>query len=188
MGIGIADLLLVAVALSMDAFAVAVSSGIVSDSPGWKNIVKLAFFFGFFQFLMPVIGWFLGNGVSTYIEKIDHWVAFGLLAFIGVRMIIEAAKGGDDEKHVSDPFGTKNLFVMAVATSIDALAVGISFALAGVEIWSSSAIIGCVTFTISAIGVLIGKKVGSIFEKSAGILAGIILIGIGVKILIEHMA
>ena len=137
---------------------------------------------------MPVIGWFLGNGVSTYIEKIDHWVAFGLLAFIGVRMIIEVAKGGDDKKHASDPFGTKNLFVMAVATSIDALAVGISFALAGVQIWFSSAIIGCVTFTISAIGVLIGKKVGSIFEKSAGILAGIILIGIGVKILIEHMA
>ena len=187
MGIGIVDLLLVAVALSMDAFAVAVSSGIVSDSPNWKNIVKLAFFFGFFQFLMPVIGWLLGNGVSTYIEKIDHWVAFGLLAFIGVRMIIEVAKGGDDEKHVSDPFGTKNLFVMAVATSIDALAVGISFALAGVAIWSSS-IIGCVTFTISAIGVLIGKRVGAMFEKSAGILAGIILIGIGVKILIEHMA
>ena len=94
MGIGIVDLLLVAVALSMDAFAVAVSSGIVSDSPNWKNIVKLAFFFGFFQFLMPVIGWLLGNGVSIYIEKIDHWVAFGLLAFIGVRMIIEVAKGG----------------------------------------------------------------------------------------------
>ena len=90
MGIGIADLLLVAVALSMDAFAVAVSSGIVSDSPNWKNIVKLAFFFGFFQFLMPVIGWLLGNGVSTYIEKIDHSVAFGLLPLIGERMIIEA--------------------------------------------------------------------------------------------------
>ena len=126
---------------------------------------------------MPVIGWLLGNGVSTYIEKIDHWVAFGLLAFIGVRMIIEVAKGGDDKKHVSDPFGTKNLFVMAIATSIDALAVGISFALAGVQIWSSSVIIGCVTFIISAIGVLIGKKVASIYEKSPGILAGIILKG-----------
>jgi manganese efflux pump family protein len=187
MGIGIVDLLLIAVALSMDAFAVAVSSGIVSDSPGWKNIVKLGFFFGFFQFLMPVIGWLLGSSVSTYIESIDHWVAFGLLAFIGIRMIIEAAKGGDEEKKVSDPFGTKNLFVMAIATSIDALAVGISFALTGVSIWSSSAIIGVVTFTISSVGVLIGKKVGSIFEKSAGILAGIILVGIGVKILIEHM-
>ncbi len=187
MGIGIVDLLLVAVALSMDAFAVAVSSGIASDAPGAKRIIKLAFFFGFFQFLMPVIGWLLGNGVSTYIEKIDHWVAFGLLAFIGARMVIGSIKGDTDSKEVDDPFSTKTLFVMAVATSIDALAVGISFALAGVNIWSSSVVIGVVTFTLSAIGVLIGKKVGSMFEKSAGILAGIILIGIGVKILIEHM-
>ena len=184
----ILDLLLIAVALSMDAFAVAVSSGIVSDSPGCKNIIKLAFFFGFFQFLMPVLGWLLGSGVSSYIEKIDHWVAFGLLAFIGVRMVIEAVRGDDAQKDIADPFATKTLFVMAIATSIDALAVVISFALAQVDIWSSSIIIGIVTFSISAVGVLIGKKVGSVFKKSAGILAGIILIGIGVKILIEHMS
>ena len=169
-------------------FGIGGSGGIVSDSPGCKNIIKLAFFFGFFQFLMPVLGWLLGSGVSSYIEKIDHWVAFGLLAFIGVRMVIDAVRGDDAQKDIADPFATKTLFVMAIATSIDALAVGISFALAQVDIWSSSIIIGIVTFSISAVGVLIGKKVGSVFKKSAGILAGIILIGIGVKILIEHMS
>ncbi len=182
------SLLLIAVALSMDAFAVAVSSGIVSDSPGWKNINKLAFFFGFFQFLMPVIGWLLGRTISGYIERFDHWVAFGLLAFIGVRMVIESVKQSDEDASVSNPFETKNLFLMAIATSIDALAVGISFALTNVNIWTSSLTIGIITYLLSALGVLIGKKVGSFFKKSAGIVAGVILIGIGVKILVEHMA
>ena len=181
-------LLLVALALSMDAVAVAVSSGIVSEAPGWKNIVKLALFFGFFQFLMPVIGWLLGRSISGYIERFDHWVAFGLLAFIGVRMVIESVKHPDEDASQSNPFGTKTLFIMAIATSIDALAVGISFALTNASIWASSITIGVVTFCLSLLGVLVGKKVGSLFKTGSGIAAGVILIGIGVKILIEHMA
>jgi putative Mn2+ efflux pump MntP len=185
-------LLLIAVALSMDAFAVAVSSGMICTYRGWRNTIKLAAFFGFFQFLMPVIGYFLGKSLYGFIHNVDHWIAFALLAFIGAKMIIETIKEGaacDDERmNAQNPFATKNLFVMAIATSIDALAVGITFALTDENIWLSSVTIGVITFVISALGVVLGNKVGRIFKKSAGIIGGGILICIGLKILLEHLA
>ena len=181
------SLLLIAIALSMDAMAVSISAGIASNKPKISNVIKLALFFGFFQFLMPVIGYYLGRTVSEYIERFDHWVAFALLVFIGAKMLIEAIKNKDDDSPAGDPYKTKTLFIMAIATSIDALAVGVSFALTNVHIFSSAAVIGVVTFMLSALGVFIGRKVGSLFSKRAEILGGIILIGIGAKILIEHL-
>ena len=186
---GLFELILIAVGLSMDAFAVSICKGLNMRRMNYRHAGIIALFFGVFQALMPAIGWFLGKQFESYITSVDHWIAFVLLGFIGVNMVREALGEDEDLEEIpQEHLDLKEPFMLAIATSIDALAVGISFALAGVQIWSSSAIIGCVTFTISAIGVLIGKKVGSIFEKSAGILAGILLIGIGVKILIEHMA
>lgn len=186
----ILSLLLIALALSMDAFAVAVSSGMCAGHCV-KNTLKLAAFFGFFQFLMPVIGFFLGRSVYNFIYNVDHWIAFALLGFIGAKMILETVKEGGAEsapKAPQDPYTTKTLFVMAVATSIDALAVGITFALTDEDIWFSSCAIGVITFVISALGVVLGNKVGALFKKSAGIIGGAILIGIGIKILLEHLA
>ncbi len=187
------ELILIAVALSMDAFAVAVTSGIICIKPGFNKTIRLAFFFGFFQFLMPVIGYLLGRSVSGLIENVDHWIAFALLSFIGARMIIETVRENKEGENGSasssgkDPFSYKTLFIMAIATSIDALAVGITFALTDENIWLSSCTIGIITFALSALGVVLGNKVGSLFRKSAGIIGGVILIGIGVKILIEHL-
>ena len=187
----ILSLLLIAVALSMDAFAVAVSSGMICKYRGWRNTVKLAAFFGFFQFLMPLIGYYLGKSIYGFIHNVDHWIAFALLAFIGAKMIIETIKEGtacdDEQAKAQNPFATKNLFVMAVATSIDALAVGITFALTDENIWLSSVTIGVITFMISALGVILGNKVGCVFKKSAGIIGGAILICIGLRILLEHL-
>ena len=181
------ELILIAIALSMDAFAVAVTSGIVADKPSVREVLRLGLFFGGFQCLMPIIGWFLVSRISGYIEKVDHWIAFALLAFIGIRMIIGAFKKQDDDAPPSDPFAYKTLFLMGVATSIDALAVGASFALTDVNIWISSAVIGVITFGLSILGVYIGKKVGELFQKRAELIGGIILVAIGVKILIEHL-
>ena len=183
----IIELILIAIALSMDAFAVAVTSGIVAEKHTARQVVRLGLFFGGFQFLMPVIGWFLVSRVSGYIEAVDHWIAFGLLAFIGVRMIIGAVKHKDDDAPPRDPFSYKTLLIMAIATSIDALAVGASFALTEVNIWTSCAVIGVITFGLSVLGVFIGKKVGQLFQKRAEIVGGAILVAIGVKILIEHL-
>lgn len=188
------SLILVALALSMDAFAVAVSSGMCSARPGRGCILKLAGFFGFFQFLMPIIGYFLGKSIYGFIRSVDHWVAFALLAFIGAKMIIETIREAREMEETGvcsttkDPFGTKTLFVMAIATSIDALAVGITFALTDENIWVSSVTIGLITFALSALGVLLGNKVGTVLKKGAGLLGGVILIGIGIKILLEHLA
>ena len=173
----------------MDAFAVAVSSGIVSDSPNWKNIVKLAFFFGFFQFLMPVIGWLLGNGVSTYIEDRYDRAAFGLLAFIGVRMIIEVAKGGDDEKHVSDPFRNEEPVRYGCCHQHRR-----SCGRHKLCACRRSDMVLLLHHRLRHVHHIRHRRAhrqegrAPCLKKSAGILAGIILIGIGVKILIEHMA
>lgn len=186
------SLLLIAVALSMDAFAVAVSSGMICTFRSWQNTMKLSAFFGFFQFLMPLIGYFLGKSVYSFIHNVDHWIAFALLAFIGTKMIIETLKENsaceNQTKETQNPFTSKNLLIMAIATSIDALAVGITFALTDENIWFSSITIGIITFIISALGVILGNKVGFIFKKSAGIIGGAILICIGLKILLEHLA
>ena len=183
---GFIELFLLAVGLSMDAFAVSVCKGLSLHRAGIKEGALCGAWFGGFQALMPLIGFFLGNLFSGVIEAFDHWVAFGLLAVIGINMLREAFSS-DEECHCGD-MSAKSMFVMAVATSIDALAVGISLAMAGnVNIFVAVALIGVTTFILSAVGVKIGNVFGSRFEKKAQIAGGCILILLGLKILLEHL-
>jgi len=176
---------LIAIGLSMDAFAVAIGNGIIIKEVKIRDAFKTGVFFGGFQFLMPIIGWFFGMAFSNYITSIDHWIAFLLLCFIGANMIREAFSCEQEEK--KDPNNLKVLLMMAIATSIDALAVGVSFAMVGTRITLPAIMIGTITFVISFIGVFIGKRAGEVFEKKAELFGGIILIVIGFKILVEHL-
>lgn len=187
----IISIFFIAIGLSMDAFAVSVSNGILLKQVKIRDAFRTGIFFGIFQALMPIIGWFAGITFSNYIVNIDHWIAFILLALIGGNMIYESLKGNDDNKENKDPNSIKTLFVMAIATSIDALAVGVSFAMVaktGDTIWLPALMIGSITFAISVIGVFVGKKAGDLFQKKAEIFGGFILIFIGIKILIEHLS
>ena len=185
------SLLLLALSVSMDAFAVSICKGLCAKQSALKTGLVCGAWFGSFQALMPLIGFFLGSLFANLIEAFDHWVAFGLLAIIGINMLKEAfAK--KDEDISCDVNGAdlafKTMFVMAIATSIDALAVGISLAMAGdVNILTAVLLIGVFTFTMSAIGVQIGKVFGNRFEKKAQFAGGAILILLGVKILLEHL-
>ena len=184
---GIIELLLLAIGLSMDAFAVSICKGLSMKQAGLKTGIICGSWFGGFQALMPLIGFFLGSLFAAAIEAFDHWVAFGLLAIIGFNMIREAFDKDECENCQAD-LGFKTMFVMAVATSIDALAVGISLAMAqGVNIWIAIALIGIITFVMCCIGVKIGSVFGSKFEKKAQIAGGVILILLGIKILLEHL-
>ena len=183
---GIGELLLLAVGLSMDAFAVSVCKGLSVKKAGIKESAICGSWFGGFQALMPLLGFFLGALFADAIEKFDHWIAFGLLVIIGINMLKEAFSC-DCEEH-NDDLSVKTMFVMAVATSIDALAVGISLAMAGnVNIVLAVVLIGVTTFLLSALGVKIGNLFGNRFEKKAQIAGGVILILLGVKILLEHL-
>ena len=180
------EVLLIAVSLALDAFAVSVSSGISVPGFGWKQAVRMGLYFGFFQFAMPLIGWFLGTSVSGYIEALDHWVAFALLAILGINMLREARSGDTEEASAS--LGFRVMFAMAVATSIDALAVGVSMAfMKNVNIFSSALVIGVVAFGLSVVGGLAGRRLGCLFQKRAELVGGLVLIGIGLKILLEHL-
>ena len=183
------SLLLIAFALAMDAFSVALTDGMIIKNLRFNNALKIGLFFGVFQVIMPCIGWFLGCGFINYIRAIDHWIAFVLLGFIGVNMIVESVKGEDDDSSEKDPLNNKVLALMAVATSIDALAAGITFAIEGtfVNIFVSSGIIGIVALVCSVCGVYIGRKSGKLFGSRAELVGGIVLILIGLKILIEHL-
>ena len=188
---GFGELFLLAVGVSMDAFAVSICKGLAMKkaTPGGMAIV--GGWFGGFQALMPLIGFFLGTLFAAAIEAVDHWVAFALLAIIGLNMLKEALEKDGEcccaDEHNAD-LGARTMFVMAVATSIDALAVGISLAMAGgVNIWLSIALIGLTTFSFSAAGVKIGSIFGAAFEKKAQLAGGAILILLGVKILLEHL-
>ena len=184
---GFGELFLLAVGLSMDAFAVSVCKGLSVKKAGLKESAVCGVWFGGFQALMPVIGYFLGTLFAEAIEAFDHWVAFGLLAIIGINMLKEAFSHDCDCDNNGD-MSVKTMFVMAVATSIDALAVGISLAMAGnVNIVVAVALIGVTTFLLSGVGVKIGNLFGNRFEKKAQIAGGVILILMGVKILMEHM-
>ena len=185
---GFGELFLLAVGLSMDAFAVSVCKGLAMKKADFKGMMTCGIWFGGFQALMPLIGFFLGTLFADAIVSIDHWIAFGLLGLIGANMLKEAfAKDCDCEDH-NDDLSVKTMFVMAVATSIDALAVGISLAMAGnVNIWVAILLIGVITCVLSAIGVKIGNIFGSRFEKKAQMAGGIILILLGLKILLEHL-
>ena len=175
------------VGLAMDAFSVSVSDGILLGRAKLHNAVKIAFFFGAFQFIMPVIGYAAGSTFAGIIEAFDHWVAFMLLALIGGKMIYEAAAGEGEKEEVKNPLAFKTLLLLSFATSIDALAVGVTFATISAPVFLSSAIIGVVTFLISASGVMLGSKCGDMFGNKAEIAGGVILILIGLKILIEHI-
>ena len=179
------ELLLLAVGVSMDAFAVSIGKGLTAQRVSWREALKVGIWFGGFQALMPVIGYFLGISFADLVTKIDHWIAFGLLLLIGANMIREALS--KDDKLVDASFGFRTMLVLAIATSIDALALGISFAFLGTNLWRAILIIGLTTFAFSVVGLLIGKKVGERFHTGAEILGGIILIAIGLKILIEHL-
>ena len=182
------ELFVIAVGLSMDAFAVAICKGLKMRKLRWGQAGLIALFFGGFQALMPLVGWLLGKQFEQYIVKVDHWIAFVLLAFIGGKMIWEALeKEKDVDEGGERPFDLKELFILAVATSIDALAVGITFAFLKVSIWSSIALIGCTTFLLSGLGVLIGHKFGARYKNKAEFAGGLILVLIGLKILLEHL-
>lgn len=184
------EFLLLGVGLAMDAFAVSICKGLAMRKVNKKQAVIIALFFGGFQAIMPIVGWFLCKGFQNYIEAFDHWIAFALLAFIGVKMIIETLREKEDDvviEEMDPPLDMKEMLMLAIATSIDALAVGISLAALDRPIVESAAIIGVVTFVISIIGVYIGNFFGNRYKKRAELTGGIILVLIGVKILCEHM-
>lgn len=179
------SVVLIGIGLAMDAFAVSITSGTVIKTKMIKNAFRIGAFFGIFQAVMPLIGWYTGLQLKDFIVEVDHWVAFSLLSLIGIKMIYESISDGDGDEGFN-PLNNKVLFVLAIATSIDAFAVGISFAFLDESITKSIIIIGFITFVLSTIGVLLGKKFGEIFKKKAEIVGGLVLILIGVKILLEH--
>ena len=179
------DLFLIALALSMDAFAVAICKGLSVKKVGAKHILTAGVYFGGFQALMPLIGFLLGFKFERFIVSIDHWIAFVLLAVIGGNMIKEALGGEDDE--VNDSFSFKTMLPLALATSIDALAVGISFAFLGVDIVAAALLIGVTTFVIAGAGIVVGNIFGAKYKSKAELAGGIVLILIGLKILLEHL-
>jgi putative Mn2+ efflux pump MntP len=205
----IITILLIAVGLAMDAFAVSISTGMTVCDFRNRHNLKMSLFFGAFQFGMPVIGYFFALRARIYIEKFDHWIAFGLLAFVGGKMLWEAWHAKSEKELLADapacpvtetsPSGdrrgqmaadfltTKRLLVLAVATSIDALAVGVSLSLLQTDIWLPAALIGVVAFVFSFIGGVLGCRIGPSLGKIAEVGGGIILIGIGVKILLDHL-
>ena len=179
------ELFLIALSLSMDAFAVSLCKGLSAGRPTPGQCLICGVWFGGFQALMPLIGFLLGVRFQGLISSVDHWVAFVLLGLIGLNMIREALGGG--EEHLDSSFGPRAMLPLAVATSIDALAVGITFAFLRVDIVPAVSFIGVITFCLSAVGVLAGNKLGSRFQARAQLLGGAVLILMGCKILLEHL-
>lgn len=177
---------LLALGLSADAFAVSLSSGLTIRHMKFNKALKIALFFGCFQALMPIIGWVAGLSFRGLILAVDHWVAFGLLSFLGGRMIYEANQEESEEKKFN-PLDSYTLLTLSVATSLDALAVGLGFSVLKTSIFAAVATIGIITFCLSFIGVFIGHKFGDVCQKQIEILGGAILIVIGCKILMEHL-
>ncbi len=181
---GYIELLIIAVGLSMDAFAVAIAKGLSVQAIKPRHSMCVGSWFGGFQALMPLIGFYLGVTFSRFVSSVDHWIAFVLLGIIGMNMMRESLSR---EKVVPEPdFSPRTMFLMAVATSIDALAVGVSFAVLSVEIWSAIAIIGVTTFVLSVVGLKIGNIFGCRYKSKAEFLGGSVLLLLGVKILVEH--
>lgn len=179
------ELFFIAVGLSMDAFAVSICKGLSVRQLRPRHAIIAGAYFGGFQALMPVIGWLLGRQFEGLIKSIDHWIAFVLLALIGANMIREAVK--NEEENLNDSFSPRTMLALAVATSIDALAVGVTFAFLDVEIVPAVSMIGVTTFVLSAIGVKIGNVFGAKYKSKAELVGGIVLVVMGVKILIEHL-
>lgn len=180
-------LLILALGLSMDSFAVSLSSGVALKPFKFMKVAKIALYLAFFQALMPIIGWFLGVGFVDFIQSVDHWIAFALLLFLGGKMVYDAISEEDDEeKCCFNPTKISTLIQMGIATSIDALAVGVSFAFLDIDLHQAAAIIFLVTFLACVLGCYIGKLFGTRWKRPATLLGGVILIAIGAKILLEH--
>lgn len=181
------EILILAVALAMDAFAVSVCKGLAMKKINYTHTAIIALFMGFFQALMPIIGWLLGSGFQNIIREFDHWIAFVLLAFIGGKMVLESLHDNQETNCKKESIlDVKELFVLAIATSIDALATGITFAFLQVNIVMSALLIGVITYVICFFGVIIGNKFGAKYKSKAEIAGGIVLILLGLKILLEH--
>ena len=179
------DLIVTAIALSMDAFAVSIGKGLSAKDVRLKHGLICGAYFGGFQALMPLLGYLLASSFADYIRAYDHWIAFALLVLIGANMIREAFS--KEEEKVDSSFSVKTMLLLAVATSIDALATGVSFALTETNIWLAICLIGATTFAFSAAGVKIGSVFGSKYQSKAEFIGGVILVLIGVKILVEHL-
>lgn len=182
----IITIFLLAVGLGIDAFSVAIGIGAANRKKSWTPVLRLSLAFGLFQFVMPLIGWLAGSTVVDMIQAFDHWIAFALLAIVGGKMIWEGFEKESDEEE-SDQTRGWPLLLLSIATSIDALAVGFSFSLLKTPILFPAAIIGVVCFVMTAVGMIFGKGLARIFGKKVEIIGGLVLIGIGVKILIEHI-
>ena len=183
------EILLIALGLAMDAFAVSIVSGAAMRRIKVRNALKMALFFGLFQAVMPLAGWLAGHTLRNYIGAFDHWIAFGLLTIIGGRMVYGSFRLKEDSDCAgssSCPFDTGTLTMLSLATSIDAMAVGITFSMLSVSVLLPVAVIGAVTFVLSGAGVYIGARGGHLFESRVEAAGGLILIGIGLKILLEH--
>jgi len=176
----------IAFGLAMDAFAVSITSGITIKRLKINHALRIALFFGLFQAIMPLVGWLAGLSLRGFIAEIDHWIAFGLLSFIGCKMIYESIAVQSNEKQIN-PLNIYVLLMLSVATSIDALAVGVSFAFLKISIVTPVVVIGTITFILSFLGVFVGNRIGHFFENKIEIAGGLILIGIGVKILLDHL-
>lgn len=182
---GIIEILLISISLAMDAFAVSICKGVSMKKMNWKKAIIIGLYFGGFQMLMPIIGYMLGKGFENVVANIDHWIAFILLAGIGANMIKEAFS--DESDKVNDNKDVKTMILLAIATSIDALAVGITFAFLKVNLILAISLIGIVAFALSVIGTKIGNRFGDKYGNKACLVGGVILILMGIKILIEHL-
>lgn len=182
---GIIEIILIGVSLAMDAFAVSICKGLSMPKMDWKKAGIIGLYFGGFQAFMPIIGYFLGVGFEDKIKSIDHWIAFILLSIIGINMIREAFS--NEEEELNDKIDFRTMIVLAIATSIDALTVGVTFAFLSVNIWFSILVIGIITFGMSMVGVKIGNVFGDKYKSKAEITGGVILILLGIKVLLEHL-
>ena len=183
---GVFEILFIALSMAMDAFAVSLGVGANRQSEGVRPTFRISFHFGLFQFLLPVIGWFAGLTVASYIKAYDHWVAFALLVFVGGRMI-HSGFGNEEETSKKDPSRGWTMVLLSVAVSIDALAIGLSLALVNVDIWVPAVVIGIVTGLVSLLGLRLGSGLGRKFGKRMEVIGGVVLIIIGVRILISHL-
>jgi putative Mn2+ efflux pump MntP len=179
------EICLIAVGLALDAFAVSLGAGAGRKIPGYRGAIRLAFHFGLFQFLMPVLGWFAGVKIAPLVASIDHWIAFTLLGYVGFKMMKESFN--HDDSIVHDPSKGKTMIALSIATSIDALVVGFSLAMIGVDIWYPSSVIGIITALLSILGIYLGKRLGAKFGKRAEFIGGTVILLIGTKILFQHL-
>lgn len=180
------SLLLISLALAMDAFAVALAAGAILHPASKRQFFRLGFHFGLFQGIMPIIGWLAGRSVQTLVSSYAHWIAFALLAYVGGKMIHEAF-ADEESNQKADPTKGMTMVMLSIATSIDALAVGLSLAVVGITIWMPAVVIGITASILTVAGMMLGGKVGQIWGKRVEIIGGMVLIGIGIKILVDHL-